>query len=94
MENTVWMRSAFPGSSLLTWQGVGHCVGSADYDPEGVERCLEEVAKYFLEDKEPIDGYTCRNTEKVVKDQARLRAQHVARVRAARQQTTQKVAPP
>ena len=68
MENTVWMRSAFPGSSLLTWQGVGHCVSSADYDPEGVKRCTRKMAHYMITGERPIDGDTCRQTQRIELD--------------------------
>ena len=84
--NSKRMRDTLPSTSLVTWQGVGHCVGNADYDPEGVKRCMDQVAKYFIEDELPIDGFTCRNSEKIVEEEHLHRQHHDAKVRAARQQ--------
>lgn len=64
-ENTEWMRASFPGSVLLTWQGIGHLTINADYDPEGVKRCTRKMDRYMTTGELPVDGDTCRQSEKI-----------------------------
>jgi len=61
-EGSKWMRNGFPDGSLLTWQGIGHGVQTADYDAEGLYKCLAKMDKYLLDPSYmPVDGDTCRN---------------------------------
>jgi len=59
------MHAAFPSGSLLTWQGVGHCMldtGGKTYDPEAIKKCFEKVLSYFKTGKLPPNGFVCRET--------------------------------
>lgn len=62
--NTKWMRSAFPAASLMTWQGIGHCVTDAKYDVEGISQCNEQIGNYLRDGDLPLDSFVCRNTFK------------------------------
>ena len=43
-----------------------HSVQTADYDAEGLYKCLAKMDKYLLDPSYmPVDGDTCRN-EKVI----------------------------
>lgn len=59
--NTRWMRASFPGASLMTWQGIGHCVSTAKYDPEGVKSCNAQMGRYMMTGVPPLDGFVCRS---------------------------------
>merc|ERR1719362_311611 len=61
--NAQFMRRGFPDGVLMTWQGVGHCVDSADYDPSGVKSCNDRLFKYLVTGVQPPDGFTCRQTK-------------------------------
>jgi len=56
------MREGFPNGVLVTWQGVGHTVGHADYDPEGVASCMALVNRYLAIGEMPTDGFTCHQS--------------------------------
>jgi len=62
-SNAKLMRQGFPSGVLITWQGVGHCVGDADYDPEGVRSCMTRVTTYLLTGDLPPDGFVCHQTQ-------------------------------
>merc|ERR1719362_1457167 len=60
------MHAAFPSGSLMTWQGVGHCMldtGGKTFDPEAIKKCFEKVLSYFNTGKLPPNGYVCRETQ-------------------------------
>ncbi|EOD13261.1 hypothetical protein EMIHUDRAFT_119932 [Emiliania huxleyi CCMP1516] len=61
-----WMRASLPDATILTWQGVGHCVASADYDQEGVRACLDKMSRYMRTGELPVDGDVCRTSNAVV----------------------------
>jgi len=59
--NARWKRAAIPRASLMTWQGVGHCVDNAKYDAESVAACNRQMANYLRTGDLPLDGFTCRS---------------------------------
>jgi len=86
--NAKRMRGGLSDSVLVTWQGVGHCVTTADYDPEGVKACLAQVDEYWKSGNGdpanpkivlPIDGFTCRNSREISKAEADARKEHTRR---------------
>uniref|UniRef100_A0A7S3TM72 Peptidase S33 tripeptidyl aminopeptidase-like C-terminal domain-containing protein n=1 Tax=Emiliania huxleyi TaxID=2903 RepID=A0A7S3TM72_EMIHU len=66
--NAKTMREGMSSTALVTWQGIGHCVASATYDKEGVDKCLRKVDTYFKTHGAtlPIDGFTCRNSKQIL----------------------------
>ena len=90
--NAKRMRGGLSDSVLVTWQGIGHTVTAADYDPEGVKACLAQVDEYWKSGNGdpsnpkitlPIDGFTCRNSREIVKAEADARKEHTRRKLAA-----------
>jgi len=65
-SNSVRMRAKFPDSSLLTWQGVGHCtiVQGEIYDPEGIAYC-QGLMKKYMGGEHILDGEVCYETKPV-----------------------------
>ena len=57
------MAAAFPDSSLLSYQGVGHCLDSpaapTNIDPVGTGECFDAVQEYLRTGVKPLNGYTC-----------------------------------
>jgi len=58
------MHHSFPSGSMMTWQGVGHCMptggsGSAE-QKEGAMACTDEMRSFFLSGELPQNGHTCR----------------------------------
>lgn len=73
------MRESMPKTSLITWQGIGHGVGDAStYDPEGVAACNRLTALYWKDGTQPPDGYVCRNSARIQKDEEDARSAHKA----------------
>ena len=81
--NAKTMRGGMSNTVLVTWQGVGHCVQSADYDQEGVRACLNQVTEYFTSHGKtlPVDGFTCRNTQAIIALEEEAREGHTRRLR-------------
>ena len=45
---------------------VGHTIqGGASYDPDGVKQCTDRQERFWRTGKLPVDGFTCRNSEKL-----------------------------
>ena len=69
------MAAAFPDSSLLTYQGVGHCLEfpsherpngrPPDGDPAGSGECDRIVMGYLRTGVLPRIGHTCRLREPI-----------------------------
>ena len=63
------MAAAFPRSSMLTYQGVGHCLDlptdPANTDRIGTGECTELVIEYLRTGVLPVNGYTCRQQRPV-----------------------------
>ena len=63
-EMSQTMASAFPQSSILTYQGVGHCLdfptSPTNTDIGGTGECTDLVIEYFRTGVLPINGHTCR----------------------------------
>jgi len=78
--NAKTMRAGFTSGVLMTWQGVGHIVDTADYDPEGVAACMHQVQMFVLSkgDYMPKDGYVCRNSQPLKLEQEEMRRVHTA----------------
>mmetsp|Transcript_27437 Transcript_27437/g.52905 ORF Transcript_27437/g.52905 Transcript_27437/m.52905 type:complete len:602 (+) Transcript_27437:84-1889(+) len=60
------MHEAFPSGSLMTWQGVGHCMldtGGKSFDPQAIKKCFDKVLSYFKTGKLPPNGFVCRETQ-------------------------------
>lgn len=61
------MAAAFPQSSLLTYQGTGHCLEfpspgrPSNMDPVGTTQCDRMVIEYLRSGRLPRTGHTCRN---------------------------------
>jgi hypothetical protein len=58
------MHNAFPSGSMMSWQGVGHCMptgttGSPE-QKEGAMACTDEMKAFFLSGELPQNGHTCR----------------------------------
>lgn len=62
--NAKEMRASFPASSLLTWQGVGHCLGGSSfrYNPDGFAVCTNAMIEYLDNGILPTDGLVCQAT--------------------------------
>lgn len=86
-----WMRFSLPDATFLTWQGVGHCVGSADYDQEGVQACLKKMRHYMKTGELPVDGDVCRNSHKVVQLAHVRQREREIKARAAREEASRSV---
>jgi len=58
------MAAAFPESSIITYQGVGHCLEYPDaptnIDPLGTGECHELIVAYLRTGVRPLNGHTCR----------------------------------
>jgi len=59
------VREALPDASFMLWQGVGHTIQGASYDPDGVAQCNIRKEKFWLTGELPVDGFTCRNSKKL-----------------------------
>mmetsp|Transcript_78508 Transcript_78508/g.188275 ORF Transcript_78508/g.188275 Transcript_78508/m.188275 type:complete len:600 (+) Transcript_78508:100-1899(+) len=55
------MKSAFPGGSLITWQGIGHAFPShaSDYNKDAVKECQAHIKAYLQKGTMPVNGLTC-----------------------------------
>ncbi|CAE7884784.1 utp6, partial [Symbiodinium microadriaticum] len=55
------MKSAFPGGSLITWQGIGHTFPShaSDYNKDAVKECQAHIKAYLQKGTMPVNGLTC-----------------------------------
>ena len=83
-RNAKLMREGMSATSLVTWQGLGHCVGDATYDPEGVAACNRVVSTYWKDGTQPPDGYVCRNSVTITHDEAAAHEHHNAKLLKAR----------
>jgi len=88
--NAKKMRAGLSNTVLVTWQGIGHCVSDADYDPEGVKACIDQVSTYFESGNGdpdnatlPIDGFTCRTSREIVTAESDARKDHGRRMLAS-----------
>jgi len=61
------MRNAFPSGSLLTWQGVGHCLPwtASTFDPTAIAQCRDHIDNYLKYGTLPPDGFVCAQTKPV-----------------------------